>query len=143
MQEKSVMEKASKVEGKIEKQVDKIIEKEIDRSKEVKVKTKKEQGEIKEEVKKQMGEKFLKGAKKSAGRLRNEFRKQTSTAITAAFAFLIALSWREPISETVQVAVSRFGLDGSIIYYKYLTAFIVTVIAVLFLVAISHWVSRE
>lgn len=136
-----VKKKVDNVEKDLNKKIDNVLDKKVRKDKEIK-----KVGanvDVEDEVRRRVASKLLAGTKKQAHKLRKEFRKQSSTAITAAFAFLIALSWREPISESVKLLVDYLGLSGSLIYYKYLTAFFVTIIAVLFLVAISHWMSKE
>ncbi|HOI19060.1 MAG TPA: DUF5654 family protein [Candidatus Woesearchaeota archaeon] len=69
-----------------------------------------------------------------------EFRKQLVTGITAAFAFLIALSWREPISEAVNHFIESFGINpGAGTIYKFISAIFVTLIAAVALVFLSKW----
>ena len=77
--------------------------------------------------------------KSSALEFRKEFRVQVASAITAAFAFLIALSWRTPIENMVNNIIKKLNLSGSAVYIEFLTAIIVTFIAVLFLILFSRW----
>ncbi|PIN77804.1 hypothetical protein COV15_01270 [Candidatus Woesearchaeota archaeon CG10_big_fil_rev_8_21_14_0_10_34_12] len=84
---------------------------------------------------------FLEKAKNSAKKFRSEFKKQSITAITAAFAFLVALSWRDPISQTVNSLISKLGI-GQQLVYKFLSAVIVTFLAVLVIVALSKWATE-
>jgi len=70
-------------------------------------------------------------------KLTNSIREQSLTAIGSAFGLLVALSWREPISEFVDLIISRLNLDDGAIYYKFLSAFIITFIAVLGFVFIA------
>jgi len=46
-------------------------------------------------------------------RLRKEVRKQTATAIAAAFSFIIALFWRDAITDIINKLLEKFGLTGS------------------------------
>jgi len=101
-----------------EKKVEKVIEVKVER-----------------EVKKRVADL----AKHSVNSFRNEFKKQTLTAITAAFAFLIALTWRIPIQKSVDNFVAKLGLTGQAIYYEYLIAILITVIGVLALMLLSKW----
>lgn len=105
--------------------------------------TKTQEKKIENEVKKRLHEKLRGGAVSSTKAFREEFKKQTVIAITAAFAFLIALSWRSPIQNSVDKIVSRLGLSEQIIYYEYLTAVIITILAVLALMIISKWASEK
>jgi len=82
-------------------------------------------------------------AKKHGGNFQREFKKHVIVAITAALGFLIALSWREPISELVGLIISRLGAGEEMLYYKFLSAIIVTVIAVLALILVSRWTSEK
>ncbi|MFZ5954853.1 MAG: DUF5654 family protein [Nanoarchaeota archaeon] len=85
----------------------------------------------------------IKNVKKEASNFKKEFKKQTFTAISAALGFLIALSWREPISDLITKIVEEAGLTKDLIRYKFLSAIIITVICVLFLIIISKWSSKN
>ena len=95
------------------------------------------------EAKKRLRERIYDKTKKSALKFKREFKKQVIVGVTAAFAFLIALSWREPISDFVNNLIENLGLKENLIYFKFLSAIIVTVIAVLILIFISRWASKE
>jgi len=82
-------------------------------------------------------------ARLAGSKFRLEFKNQTVTAITAAFAFLIALSWRTPIQDLVNRLVESFGLSGQAVYYEFLSAIIVTFVAVLALIFLSRWASEQ
>ncbi len=103
----------------------------------------KQEEKVEKEVKKRLRQRIYEQSKNSASRLGAEFKKQTTIAITAALAFLIALSWREPLSELVNVIKERLGLTGELIYYQFISAVIVTIIAVLVLIIISKWASEK
>jgi len=72
-------------------------------------------------------------------RFKKEFKRQVVAGITAAFAFLIALSWRKPIQEFVDALIIDFGFVGSGLLLNFLSAVTVTLIAVLGLMLISRW----
>ena len=72
-----------------------------------------------------------------------KFKSQSLTAISAAFGFLIALSWREPISDSVEMLVNYFGMTGDLIYYKFVSAILVTAIAVGCLMIINKFKQEE
>ena len=61
----------------------------------------------------------------SAKKFKNEFNKSLNTAIVAAFGFLIALAWRDVITEYVNSLTSVSPIHGNII-----SALIITVIGV-------------
>lgn len=117
--EKKEIEK--EVESKIRKNVEKKVEKKIEK-----------------EVEKKIDDR-LKG---HANKFKDEFRKQAIGAISAAFAFLIALSWREPIQGVVNNFVSGLGFDESIVYFQLLSAVIITIVAVLMLMLFAKWNSK-
>lgn len=73
---------------------------------------------------------------------RKEFKKQIVTGLTAAFGFLIALTWREPIAELVNRFVSNFPIRSQIAL-KFLTALIMTGIAAVILLYLSRWSAKD
>ena len=77
-----------------------------------------------------------------ASKFKNEFKKQMLFAISAAFGFLIALSWREPISDIVNIIVGSFG-DGGQVLWKFISAIVVTFLAVLGLMIVSKWSAEK
>ena len=60
--------------------------------------------------------------KKSISTFKQEFRKSTNTAIVAAFGFLIALSWRDLITEYVNKISAYSLLQGQLISTLIITA---------------------
>jgi len=64
--------------------------------------------------------------KKSLSEIKREFRNSVNTAILAAFGFLIALSWRDLISEWVDKISAYAPLQGQLI-----STIIVTIVCVL------------
>jgi uncharacterized membrane protein (DUF106 family) len=65
-----------------------------------------------------------------ATKFRKELRKQTAVAIVAAFGFLIALAWRDFITELVNSIIAYFSLEASLHWYKLVAAVLVTIISV-------------
>lgn len=59
---------------------------------------------------------------KSISTFRKEFRKSTSTAIVAGFGFLIALSWKDLITEYVNLISSYSPIQGQLISTVVVTA---------------------
>lgn len=74
---------------------------------------------------------------KKSAKFRRAFRKELQIGITAAFAFLIALSWRDPIKKSVDILIIRLGLSDNALLFQYISAIIVTLVAVLILMVIS------
>jgi uncharacterized membrane protein len=73
-------------------------------------------------------------AKESAIRFKRELKKSIVTAIVAAFSFLIALSWRDLITEWV-TKIS----ESSPIKSSFITTTIITFIGVIGILLISRW----
>ena len=77
-------------------------------------------------------------AKESAKKFKRELKKSTNTAIVAAFAFLIALSWRDLIIEYVDKISANNLLQG-----KFVTAVTITLISVLGILLVTKLLSNE
>ncbi len=77
-------------------------------------------------------------AKNSTIRLKNEFRNAISTALIAAFGFIIALEWREVIQEMIlKVTVV------SPIQSKLISALIVTFISVIGIILVTSLIHKK
>ena len=74
---------------------------------------------------------------------KQEFKKQIAIALLAAFAFLIALSWRDFISELVSKIILYFGIQGQTYIIKLAAAILITFIAVLGIIVVSKYNSEE
>ena len=77
--------------------------------------------------------KLVSGAKA----VKKEVRKHIITAITAAFGFIIALSWRDAISSWINSLVENFNLSEG--WYQFIAALIVTVIGVVGIIIVSKF----
>ena len=119
-----------KVEKKIEKKIEAKVEKRVERK-------------VEKEMKKKLRHILYERAKKGSSEFKNEFKRQLLTAVSAAFGLLIALSWREPISDAITVIVNKLGVGESILFYKFVSAVVVTLIAVVFLVVIARWGAKK
>ena len=104
---------------------------------------KKTSAKIEKEVQKKLRHILYERAKKHSGAFQREFKKHVIVAITAALGFLIALSWKEPILELAGLLISKLGMAEGAVYFKVVSAFIVTVIAVLALIIISKWAAEK
>ena len=62
---------------------------------------------------------------------KNEFLEHLMIGLTAALGFLIALSWRTPIQKSVIALTKNMGFSENLIYFEYLAAMIMTIIAVI------------
>jgi Cft2 family RNA processing exonuclease len=77
-------------------------------------------------------------AKESALKFKREFKDSTNTAIVAALGFLIALSWKDVITE-VMSQLSGIDLFKS----KVMTATVITIISVIGILFISKINERK
>ena len=73
-----------------------------------------------------------------AKKFKNEFNKAINTAILAAFGFLVALVWKDVITEWVDKVAAYSPLQGKII-----SALMITLICVLGILAISKFLPFE
>jgi len=83
--------------------------------------------------------KVIKHLSLKSQKVKKEFKKQSVTAIVAAFAFLIALSWKDFITGSVTQIVSYFGVSDQLYLYKLLTALIITFIAIFGILLMSRF----
>jgi hypothetical protein len=150
--EKEVAKEVKKVEGDARKEVVREVAKEVKKvekeaKEEVAREVAKEVDKVEKEIRKEVEElfrvKLYKQAVGSARKFNNEFKNQMVVGVTAAFAFLIALSWREPIQLGVNNLILHFGLKGGGIYLQLLSALIVTLLGVLVLMVVSSWKSND
>jgi uncharacterized membrane protein YdbT with pleckstrin-like domain len=95
---------------------------------------KKEEKEKNKGIKKRLIEK----TKNSANKFKLKFRERLIIGISSALGFLIALIWREPLSELVTWLIKDLNL-GQQLLYKFISALVFTIIAVLILIFITRW----
>jgi hypothetical protein len=106
-------QKLSKIDEKI---IDKKIDKEVD---------KKVNKEVKEKI--NLYEKAI----KPVHVFKQEFKQQTGTAIITAFSLLIALAWKDVITEFVK----KINFAQGLIY----SAIVVTIICVVGIIIVNFW----
>jgi len=138
--QKEIARQAAKIKQKTEKSIEKKVEKQTEKKLEKEV-----QKQVKLKLAKALKQKSISAINKTkttASKFKKELKKHTSTAIAAAFAFLIALSWRQPIKDSVDNLIKSIGLASKAIYIEYLSAIIITIIAVLALMLIAKWTSE-
>jgi len=75
--------------------------------------------------------------------VRDQFRKNLTKAILAAFAFVIALVWRDVIRDTVSEIIKRAGIEGTGYVYTIISAFFVTFICVMGILLVSKTKKEE
>jgi len=138
--DKKIERKLEKSIGKTEaKALKKDIEKEIKKDVEKEV-VKEVRKELKRELKlSNLHRRIYSRTKTSALVFKKEFQKHVVVAVSAALGFLIALSWRTPIQNSIAAFIEAVGLSGQAIYLEYLSAIILTIIAVIVLMWMTRW----
>ena len=101
-----------------------------------KLKKKQEVKELKQEVSRL--KRLHSKAKSSARTFKIEFKKSINTAIVAAFGFLIALTWKDVITEWVNKTAGLSPIQG-----KLIEAITITIISVLGILIITSILSSE
>ena len=76
--------------------------------------------------------------KNSKHKLGKEFKKSISTAIVAAFGFIIALAWRDVITGYVQKIQETTPIRGELI-----SALFITIISVIGILLVSRFLGAE
>ena len=70
-------------------------------------------------------------------------RKHAATALAAAFAFVMALSWNDAIQGIVQKIVEYLGLVGEKYIIQLAAAIIATIICLIGIIAASRIVGKQ
>ncbi|MAE49838.1 hypothetical protein CMI48_03355 [Candidatus Pacearchaeota archaeon] len=78
-----------------------------------------------------------------ASYVREKFKDHASTAIIAAFSFLIGLSWKDFIVMVVKENIPLGMLEGRPYLVELWTALVVTVIAIVGIALVSSWAQKE
>ena len=79
-----------------------------------------------------MAIKHIEKAKSAAQDLKSETKKQISTAILSAFALIIALAWKDPITGFVDFLKTKLNVSqGQGVLYLLYSAILVTIIYVI------------
>jgi hypothetical protein len=73
-----------------------------------------------------------------AKEFKREMQKNIVKAVVAAFAFIIALTWRDVIKDGVNTLVKYFNITTGTYIYEILAALIVTVVCVIGVILVSR-----
>lgn len=87
--------------------------------------------------------KHIEKAKSAAHHLKKETQKQLSIAITSAFALLIALAWKDVISEYIKKVTTKLAISGPAPMIQLYSALITTIICVVGIVISSKWANKK
>jgi len=95
-----------------------------------------------EETKKEQKSRLSK-LKETAKELQRETRTRIITAITAGFAFVMALTWNDAIKGLVQTLIQSIGIDGTGYIYQIIAALITSFIAIIAIIILSKWSEKK
>jgi|TARA_B100001971_G_C18223754_1_gene558929 hypothetical protein len=70
-------------------------------------------------------------------KFQKEFRKQATLAMIAAFGFLIALAWRDFLSDSTTRLIEKLGVTEALYFYKFIAAVLITLIAIVGIMIVS------
>ena len=98
---------------------------------------------VEEPAKRLSGKAALEKSISVAALLKSEIRKNTATAILAAFGFIIALVWKDVITQGVDALIKLLNLTGSGYMFTIISALITTVICVIGIIYFSRWSEKK
>jgi len=81
--------------------------------------------------------------KSTGSKFKSEVKRNTLKAVLAAFAFVIALVWRDAIKSGVDEVITRAGIEGTGYIYQLTMALIITVICVIGIMVASRIKGKE
>lgn len=127
----------AKTQEKLTKNQAKEVKKAVDKQ------LKKDEKVLEKKIEQKLHKRLLSATKNKTVFIHNKFKDHASTAIIAAFGFLIALSWRDPIKAIVDDRV-RLSTFESIPYAaEFLSAIIITIIAVFGIMLVAKWANKD
>ena len=92
---------------------------------------------------KQAAKKHITTIKSTSSKFKSEVKRNTLKAVLAAFAFVIALVWRDAIQAGVNEMVNRVGISGTGYIYQITMAVIVTLVCVVGIMVVSKAKGKE
>jgi hypothetical protein len=84
-------------------------------------------------------DKLILGAKS----FRHHVRKNIATAILAAFGFMMALVWRDVISEGVDKIITYLNITGEGFTFTLVLALITNLVCVVGIIYVSRWAEKD
>ncbi len=103
---------------------------------------KKEKIELSDQAKKDMLD-LISNTKEKGLFFHSKFKEHTSTAIIAAFSFLIALAWRDLVVKLVENYIKPSTLLTHPYLSELISALIVTIFSVIAIIFVSKWAGKE
>ena len=91
--------------------------------------------------------KVLEKAHRATSHFKSEVRSKTGTAITTAFALVIALAWQDVIKQTITKILEGMQLSSTelvkmTLLYQSITAIAITLVCVLGIIISTRWSSK-
>ncbi|MAG25065.1 hypothetical protein CMI47_05740 [Candidatus Pacearchaeota archaeon] len=105
--------------------------------------SKKDQQKIEKDVEKRLHKRLLSATKTKTVYVHNQFRDHASTALIAAFGFLIALAWRDLLSKVIKENIAISTLEKVPYIAELWSAFIITLVAILGIALVSRWANKK
>ena len=81
--------------------------------------------------------------KKKISELKKRMRRRIVEGVVAAFAFIIALIWRDAIRNTIDSFVAKLGIPETAFGYEFIIAAILTVVCVIGIMIVSKYEIKE
>ena len=78
-----------------------------------------------------------------AHEIRKETARHITTAITAAFAFVIAFAWKDAIRKAIDAYVKKIGIPDTVYFYEFVIAVIITIICVIGIMIVSRYGAKK
>lgn len=92
---------------------------------------------------KETAKKHITTIKSTGSKFKSEVKKNVLKAILAAFAFVIALIWRDAIKAGIDEVKNRVGIEGTGYIYQITIALIVTLVCVIGIMVVSRIKGKE
>ncbi len=92
---------------------------------------------------KETAKKHITTIKSTGSKFKSEVKKNVLKAILAAFAFVIALIWRDAIKAGIDEVKNRVGIEGTGYIYQITMAVIVTIVCVIGIMVVSKAKGKE
>ncbi len=92
---------------------------------------------------KEIAKKQISGVKSTTLKLKSEVKKNVLKATLAAFAFVIALVWRDAIRSGVDKIIEKVGMEGTGYIYQITMALIVTAVCIVGIMVASRIKGKE
>lgn len=77
-------------------------------------------------------------AREEISKFTKEFRRTLGTAVVAAFGFIVALAWNDVVQELVGKITSLSPIQG-----KLISAIVITIVAVLVIIFVTHFIKGK